>query len=63
MRTALVNEKGHIVVLTMKPSRGYGLTVEDYRTLESMGAITIHEVGGNDLADMYGRVRLTYTIN
>lgn len=63
MRLALLNDEGHIVALAMKNDAPYGITVADYQRIESLGAITIHEIGGNDLADMYGRTRVTYTIN
>lgn len=63
MRLALVNDAGHIVALAMKNDHPYGTTVADYQRIESLGAITIHEIGGNDLADAYGRTRIAYTIN
>lgn len=54
--------EGHITDVYFTDKPGY-IDLPFLRALAAEGAITIHEVGGNDLAEQYGRTRVVYSVN
>lgn len=56
------NAEGHILALAHTGKPGY-LSVDDFDRLAEAGRITIHKVGGNEIAAQYGRIQVAYTIN
>lgn len=56
------NSEGHLIELAHTGKAGY-LSVDDFDRLAAEGKITIHVVGGNEVAAAYGRIQVAYTIN
>lgn len=54
--------EGHILMLAHVDRPGY-LSIAHFEDLRDRGLITIHSMGGNNLAEQYGRVQVAYTIN
>lgn len=51
-----------VTVLTYRDGKVGYVTERDYLDAEARGLIHIAEIGGNELADMFGRIRISYTI-
>ena len=61
-RFPTLNNEGHVLLLAHAGKPGY-LSVDDFDRLAAAGKITIHSVGGSELAAAFGRTRVAYTIN
>ena len=59
---ATADSQGRFTMLAHAERPGY-LAVEHFEALAEAGRISIHRIGGSEIASQYGRIPVAYTIN